>query len=206
MKKKQLIVAIAITAVCLFAVGGTLAWLFAVAGPVENTFTVGDINIELNEALVDENGQAVPDAERVTENSYHIYPGAQFDKDPTATVLSGSEPCYVFICVDNGLLLADGAEVCALDISGDWAAIAADGSKTLYQYAPAQGSAIINAAEADVALPPIFTQAVISGELVTKVNINELSGKTIVVNAYAHQAAGLTEAEVTAAAEQYFGF
>lgn len=206
MRKKPLIAVIAIVTVCLFAAGGTLAWLFAVSDPVENTFTVGDINIVLNEALADENGQAVPDADRVTENSYHIYPGAQFDKDPMATVLEGSEPCYVFICVDNGLSLADGTEVSVLDIYDDWEAIATDGSKTLYLYAPAQASGIVNAADADVALPPIFTQVQISGELVTKENINELSGKTIVVDAYAHQAAGLTGAEVIATAGEHFGF
>ena len=42
-------------------------------------------------------------ARRVTANRYKYIAGAVLDKDPTPTVLKGSEECYVFLCVENGL-------------------------------------------------------------------------------------------------------
>ena len=76
MKKK-------ITAICLCAallaiaiVGGTLAY-FTDTKTAENTFTMGNVRIVLDEA--DVNGGA----ERVAQNEYEVYPGKVVDKDPT---------------------------------------------------------------------------------------------------------------------------
>ena len=75
---------------------------------VKNTFTVGKVAITLDEAQVTENtddyGMTTwtvnEEAERVTENTYTaIYPGAELPKDPTVTVLEGSNPCYVRMIV-----------------------------------------------------------------------------------------------------------
>jgi len=69
------------------AIGGTVAWLTDQTQEVENTFTVGNIDIELAETGVDaENKQ-----------SFKMIPGYTHTKDPKVTVLKNSEPCWVFV-------------------------------------------------------------------------------------------------------------
>lgn len=53
MKKKVLISVTALALVICCAIGGTLAWLSTKTDPVVNTFTVGDIDIELSETTKD---------------------------------------------------------------------------------------------------------------------------------------------------------
>lgn len=65
-------------------VGGTFAWLTQTTGTVTNTFTYGDINIDLAEE---------------TEGPYKIVPGKTITKDPKVTVEAGSEDCYLFVKV-----------------------------------------------------------------------------------------------------------
>lgn len=67
------------------AVGGTLAWLTATTDTVVNTFTVGDIDIDLTET---------------TGSEYKLMPGEKVAKDPMVTVKAGSEKCYVFVKVE----------------------------------------------------------------------------------------------------------
>lgn len=55
---------------------------------VVNTFTVGNVNITLEETDVDKDGD-------VQKNSYHILPGKTYEKDPTLTVNAKSEESYV---------------------------------------------------------------------------------------------------------------
>lgn len=76
------------------SVGATLAYLTS-TDTVVNTFTVGKVNITLDEAKVDEYGKAVEPAERVHENKYKLMPGHEYTKDPTVHVQQGSEPAYV---------------------------------------------------------------------------------------------------------------
>ncbi len=78
---KPLAVLLALTLLVGCAVGGTIAWLTATTGEVENTFTIGNINIKLEE----------------TKKDFKMVPGFTIDKDPVVTVLSGSEDCWVFI-------------------------------------------------------------------------------------------------------------
>ena len=70
------------------AVGGTIAWLTAQTDPVVNTFTYGDINIELTETKP-ENQQA------------KIIPGVDIEKDPKVTVKANSEACWLFVKVEE---------------------------------------------------------------------------------------------------------
>ena len=90
------------------AVGGTLAWLSAKTGEVVNTFTYGDVDLKLDESKLLPDGSLDP-ATRVTENTYKMIPGAVLPKDPTVTVLAGSEKIYLFAklqkILDEGLVL-----------------------------------------------------------------------------------------------------
>lgn len=72
-------------------VGATLAYLTDTA-EVVNTFTVGNVDIDLNETDVDENGST-------KENGYHLVPGQTYTKDPTVTIKANSEPSYVRMLV-----------------------------------------------------------------------------------------------------------
>lgn len=72
----------------------TLAFLQA-RDAVKNTFTVGQVAIRLDEAKVREDGTAVTPAQRVKENAYKLMPGHTYGKDPTVTVLRGSEESYI---------------------------------------------------------------------------------------------------------------
>ena len=57
---------------------------------VTNTFTVGKVEIKLDETDVTN-----PNGPRVQANSYKLMPGTTYTKDPTVTVKAGSEESYV---------------------------------------------------------------------------------------------------------------
>lgn len=86
MKKKLFISVVAVALVACFAIGGTLAWLTDTTDPVTNTFTVGDINITLEES---------------PNLNLKMVPGTTITKDPVATVEAGSEDCYLFVKVEK---------------------------------------------------------------------------------------------------------
>ncbi len=76
------------------SVFGTVAYMTS-KDQVKNTFTVGKVAINLDEAKVTEDGKPVEGADRVKENSYKLIPGLTYTKDPMVTVLDGSEASYV---------------------------------------------------------------------------------------------------------------
>lgn len=82
---------------------GTLAYLTSTTAVVNNTFTVGKVTITLDEAEVTEYGVEVEDADRVTENQYKLVANHEYKKDPTVHVAEGSENCWLFVQVVNGL-------------------------------------------------------------------------------------------------------
>lgn len=84
MKKKVLSIVAVVLVLCC-AIGGTLAWLTDRTNPVVNTFTVGDINIELKE----------------TTTNYKMVPGNTITKDPKVTVKANSEACWLFVKVEK---------------------------------------------------------------------------------------------------------
>lgn len=101
MKKKILAACLVVCLLATAVIGTTLAY-FTDTKEVTNTFSSGNVTITLDEAPVDENGKEITGA-RVTANEYKLYPGKAYDKDPTITVAAGSEDCYLFVRVVNGL-------------------------------------------------------------------------------------------------------
>ena len=83
-------------ALLLVAAGvfGTLAYLTG-TDTVNNTFTVGNVQIKLDEAKVNTDGTPVAGADRVQANAYHLLPGHTYTKDPTVTVKAVSDDSYV---------------------------------------------------------------------------------------------------------------
>lgn len=112
--KRVLPVVALVLVVALASIGGTIAWLTDKTDEVTNTFTIGNINITLDEAKVnadgkpvDKEGAEVTDldkAERVTENSYKLVPGNTYTKQPKVTVKANSEKCYLFVKVTEPAL------------------------------------------------------------------------------------------------------
>ena len=113
MKKNNLTKALllmlgAVALVCV-SVFSTIAYLSESAA-VSNTFTVGNVSIEMFESPVDANGKigANKDAyqngtmKKTSDgNSYHLVPAQEFDKDPSIYVKANSEDCYIFIKASN---------------------------------------------------------------------------------------------------------
>lgn len=96
MKTKSKALLLTLCAVLLVAASvlGTMAYLTSSA-EVKNTFTIGKVEIKLDEAKVNADGIPEEGAARVTANSYKLMPGTTYTKDPTVTVKAGSEESYV---------------------------------------------------------------------------------------------------------------
>ena len=92
-RSKPLVLALCAILLVVSTILGTVAYLQDTASVV-NTFTVGNVHLKLDEAVVDEKGE--PTGGRTeTGNAYHLLPGETYTKDPTVTVLKGSEESYV---------------------------------------------------------------------------------------------------------------
>lgn len=89
-----LLVALAIGGV----VGGTVAWLIDSPDPVVNTFTYGDINIDLEET-----DTTLDDDENPNTNDYKMLPGQPIKKDPIVTVKAGSEDMWLFVKLEKSI-------------------------------------------------------------------------------------------------------
>lgn len=92
--KRKLIIALALCLALALGIGGTMAYLTATTGSVVNTFTIGNVGLK----LVETEGET-----EVTTKSYKIVPGETVTKDPTVTVTTGSEPCWLFVKVTEDL-------------------------------------------------------------------------------------------------------
>ena len=95
---KILLWCLGFVAVAAISVAGTLAYLTD-QDSVVNTFTVGKVQITLDETKVNSDGTVVEGAERVRENEYHLIPGQTYIKDPMITVEENSEEAYVRMMV-----------------------------------------------------------------------------------------------------------
>lgn len=123
MKKKSLIMLISALLIVSSVAFGTIAYMTDRAG-VTNRFTVGNVDIVVDETEVDEEGNPVQDPDynpndpehndpylrTEEENEYPLTPGSQYVKDPTMTVGAGSERSYVRMIVT----ISNAAEIDAI--------------------------------------------------------------------------------------------
>lgn len=116
-RSKALLLSLCAVALVVATVFGTMAYLTS-TDEVVNTFTVGNVKIKLDEAKVNTDGTPVEGVDRVKTNEYHLLPGHTYTKDPTVTVLKGSEESYVRlkITLSNA---ADVMEMCVPEIWKD---------------------------------------------------------------------------------------
>lgn len=117
-KSKALLLTLCAVLLVTASMLGTMAYLTS-TDEVENTFTVGQVKITLDEAKVNGDGkpinkddEVVTDlaaAERVKTNSYKLLPGHTYTKDPTIHVDAVSEDSWIFVKVENGIAAFEAA-------------------------------------------------------------------------------------------------
>ena len=97
-KKRLVAILLCVTLVALAAIGATFAYLTD-SKTVKNTFTVGDVKIKLDETNVN-----APEGDRVTSNTYNVYPGAVVTKDPIVHN-TGKNGAYVraVVTIEDGM-------------------------------------------------------------------------------------------------------
>lgn len=209
MKKKLLIMSVAMVLVCAFAVGMTIAYLTS-TDEVVNTFTVGNVQIKLDEATVYPDGTLVPNADRVKANSYKLIPGHTYTKDPMVTVLRGSERSYIKMTVTvtksaelDAIFGEDGANLMSI-FKGY------DETTWIYKYNTENTGKNtrtyefwykepVAASTADVPLDALFDSITVPGTI-TNTQLGTIEGMSITVNAYAIQADGFADAAAAWAA------
>lgn len=195
--KKSFALILALVLVVTAVAGGTIAWLTAESGTVTNTFTVGNITIDLKEHALKDDG-TLDTSKTVTENkNYKVVPGATQPKDPFVTVSAKSEKCWVYAKVTNNLLL-NGESVVAINKNTNWTVVASDDNVTLYRY-----NVEVDALTEAKTLEPVFDSITYDGDKITAANIGDLNGKTIVIEAYAHQSANTTQTVADTAAKAW---
>ena len=183
-KTKLAVILLALALLIGGAVGGTLAWLIDTTDEIVNTFTVGDINITLTETGAENNAK-----------SFKMIPGDDISKDPTVTVVGGSEACWLFVKVEaaNGVALAGSsttADYITYAIDSNWKAL--DGVTGVYYREVATSTAdqpFSVLAGNEVHVLDTVTKAMM--EAITDGNAN---APTLTFNAYAIQSANIADA------------
>lgn len=97
MKKKTLALLLAMVMVLGATIGVTLAWLTDETDSVTNTFTVGDIKIELKETW---NADSDEDNDVINDHwEAQLIPGKEYTKDPVVSVdeTKTNVDCYLFV-------------------------------------------------------------------------------------------------------------
>ena len=102
--KKLLALILSVAVVASIAAAGTLAYLNAGTGVVENTFTVGtEAGGGTISGYIDETDIDSESGERTTEGNHYtdVFPGSTLVKDPTVHIDDDSESCWLFVGVRN---------------------------------------------------------------------------------------------------------
>ena len=209
MKKKILVACLCVALAVLTIAGTTLAYLTS-QDKVVNTFTVGNVQIKLDEAKANADGTLVANADRVKANSYKLIPGHTYTKDPMVTVLSGSESSYIKMTVTfskaaelDAIFAPNGADMTSIfngydstnwNYKGNTENATANTRTYEFWYKEA-----VAAPTTDVALDALFDSITVPGTI-TNTQLATIEGMTITVNAYAIQADGFATPEAAWAA------
>lgn len=211
MKSKKKVFVTVLCAVLLVAASvlGTMAYLTS-QDTVKNTFTVGNVQIKLDEAKANPDGSLVANADRVKANNYKLLPGHTYNKDPMVTVLGGSEKSYVKMTVTftkaselDAIFAPDGADMTSIFNGYDstnWTYKGntedTDKNTRTYEFWYKE---TVAAPAGDVALDALFDSITVPGTI-TNAQLATIEGMTITVNGYAIQADGFANAEAAWAA------
>ncbi len=171
-KRKIILLAALLVMVAILGVGGTLAY-FTAEDSATNTFTVGNVKIELTE----------PNWEEAED----VYPGQVLPKDPKVTNV-GTNPCYVRIAVEGlDVLGKDDLLIKVGELGTDWV-LHTDG---YYYYT--------KVLEKDAATTAVFETITIPTALTNDKGEEYEASYDINVKAYAVQAQGAPDGTDTVA-------
>lgn len=170
MKKKIAISIVAVALVLCCAIGGTLAWLTSESAQVTNTFTVGDINIELTE----------------TEREYKVIPGSDIAKDPKVTVKAVSEACWLFVEIKE----ENWSTGLTYSVADGWTALPGE-TGVYYRQVPAVTTG-------DVSFPVLAGDKVHAADTLTRVDLQAMAtaAPTLTFKAYAVQSENIADAAI----------
>lgn len=100
--KKVAATTAALSLTAAVAVGGTLAWLTANSDTVTNTFTIGEVGIQLFEKDYTTGGDAWLDASKGPQSQeFTLIPGQNVNKEVKAKVTEGSEKSIAYLKVSE---------------------------------------------------------------------------------------------------------
>ena len=178
MKKTKKILALALAAVMLVCttVAATVAYLQS-TDSVTNTFTVGSVEILLDEKDTDGSKTNVTTEGRDKANAYKLYPGKSYEKDPTVTV-KGTEEAWLFVKVENGLvdIEAAGNTTIAKQMKAKgWTLV--DGETNVFAYS----TSVLPGAK------PVVFETFTIADTVTNLQLAPYKDAKIIVTAYAVQ-------------------
>lgn len=210
MKKKILVACLCVALAVLTIAGTTLAYLTA-NDQVVNTFTVGNVQIKLDEAKANTDGSLYDQGStRVQANSYKLIPGHTYNKDPMVTVLEGSESSYIKMTVTfsmanklDAIFAPNGAPLTSIFNgydSANWIykGNTEDTTKNTRTY-EFWYKETVAAPDGDVKLDALFDSITVPGTI-TNAQLATIKDMTITVNAFAIQADGFANAEAAWAA------
>ena len=187
--KKTLITILATVLVCCCVVGGTLAWLMDSTDPIVNTFTVGNVDITLTETK----GTAVTGGK-----SFQMVPGRVIDKDPTVTVVGGSEACWLFIKVEESSTLDT---YIAYVVDSEWTALGAAYPGVYYRsVAKSDTDQPFAVLGADDSVDPkwaanqVYVKDTVTKDEMDALNAQDAVQPTLKFTAYAVQSEGVADA------------
>ena len=221
MKKKTLVTILCVCLLVTASVMATLAWLTD-RDSVANTFTVGDIQIKLDETVVNTDGKPVdedgnllkPGQTPIREpegNEYHLVPGMEYTKDPMITVKKGSEESYVRMMVNincmkvlDAIFAPSGADLKSIFNGYDPKVWIYDGETrndetNTVTYEFRYYKTVKPEKDAAVALEPLFKSITVPGEM-TKEQLATIEDLEIVVEGHAIQKAAFENANAAWAA------
>lgn len=204
--KRTLLCLCCVALIVAASVMGTIAYLTD-KDSVTNTFSIGDVDIILDEEAVTPEGKPTDDPTdpRVKQNNYHLIPGQSYVKDPTVTVVKGSESSFVrmFVsinCYDELQKIYSGTFLPQYFVEGwdntVWVStekveVSADGKVATYEFRYKE--AVKPADEnTDLVLPALFTSFKVP-ETFTNENLKALKDLTITAEAHAIQSAGFAD-------------
>lgn len=170
--KKKLTTVLAIVLVVALSVAGTYAYLTDKTAQVVNTFTVGNVNIDLTET---------------TGEFYKMVPGTTIGKDPKVTVEAKSEACWLFVKVEKS---ANFADFLTCNMAEGWTAL--DGVNGVFYR---QVAASDTAQNFDVlADNRVIVKSDVTKDMMDAIDNGTAAKPTLTFTAYACQADGFTSA------------
>lgn len=183
--KKMLVILLALTVTMVTAAGGTLAFLYGTQN-VKNTFTYGDIQIDLEETDTGLDPDQNPDT-----NQYPMLPGQPIHKDPKVTVYAGSLDSWLFVELTESWNFAD---YLAYTVAGGWEPL---------EGVPGVFCCAVDASNESQTFPVIKDDLIYMKESVTLGQLATLTDAdypTLTIKAYAIQRSAAIEETATAQA------